>query len=248
MPLRLCIALVLATAGWAQQASSFEAATVRVSSSDENGKRTVGPAGIAFRTVTMLDCVASAYEVHDYQVVGPDWLHTERYDVIANAASPAAPKDLMAMLRKLLAERFHLAAHEETRELPVYAMVIGKAKPRLREATPDSEEDRSTLAKGTLQFHNITMAAFAEYLGRMRSTGRPVIDRTGLAERYDFSLRLFEEAGMTLADMKRAMSEASDGTMVLAAVESQLGLKLVNRRAPYRVVVVDGAERVPKEN
>jgi uncharacterized protein (TIGR03435 family) len=94
----------------------------------------------------------------------------------------------------------------------------------------------------------MTMGALAEYLGRMRSTGRPVIDRTGLAGHYDFTVQLFEVTDMSIADMKRAMAEASDGSAVLAAVQAQLGLKLENDRAPYRMVVVDHAEKMAVEN
>jgi uncharacterized protein (TIGR03435 family) len=248
MLLRLGLALGAVAGGWAQSTPAFDAATVRVNPSHENGRQTVGPAGITYRSVTLLDCVAAAYGVREYQVVGPDWLLTERYDVMGKATGPSTREELMAMLRRLLAERFRLRSHEETKELPVYKMVARKTNPRLRDATAGATENSSAFEQGALQFRNMTMGALAEYLGRMRSTGRPVIDRTGLAGHYDFTVQLFEATDMSIADMKRAMAEASDGSAVLAAVQAQLGLKLENDRAPYRMVVVDHAEKAPVEN
>jgi uncharacterized protein (TIGR03435 family) len=121
--------------GVGQSAPALDAATVRVNPSHENGRRTVGSASITFRSVTRLEWVASAYGVQEYQIAGPDWIRIERYDVTGKAANPSTPEELMAMLQTMLSERFRVRAHQETKELPVCTVTLGKAKPRLCHAS-----------------------------------------------------------------------------------------------------------------
>ena len=115
---------------------TFEVASVRPSARlvgpDENNRITFDPAGMTGRNVTLRRGVAEAYRLQLTQVVGPNWLDRNEYDIDAKASGPADRQQLELMLRTLLAERFKLAQHSETRDLRVYELVVDKGGPRIR--------------------------------------------------------------------------------------------------------------------
>jgi uncharacterized protein (TIGR03435 family) len=150
------------------------------------------------------------------------------------------------MLVPLLAERFHLRLHRETRVLPVFALVVAKGGHRLEDAD-GGEPNVAPNPGGGFRYRNYPMAALAEMLSLLRTTGRPVVDRTGLSGRYNFTANLQDlPAGASAEELKRAVVESD--TAVFAALEEQLGLKLTAERAPIEVLVVDGADRVPTDD
>ena len=158
------------------------------------------------------------------------------------------------MLQRLLAERFALRLHHETRPMPIYALVMAKSGgalgPDLRRSTRDCLEEWKTqgmpdarnVACGSIQGARPGSVAgqAAEMRPLVRSlwdwTGRPVIDRTGLTGRFDFTLRWAPEG-----------STDTDAPSIFTAVQEQLGLKLDSQKGPVTVLVIDRVER-PKEN
>src|SRR5690349_3137039 len=120
---------------------AFEVASVKVHIRTPGPLRAyshVQPAGIDFNNVALKGCIRSAYGMEAYRILGgPDWTASERYDIVAKAAA-AAPKDqLMLMLQTLLEDRFKLKVHRETRELPVYGLVVARNGPKLRPGKED---------------------------------------------------------------------------------------------------------------
>ncbi len=229
----------------AAAAPAFEVASVKLNKSGGGRVRRVDPRGIAYTDITLNDCIGAAYGVKFYQISGPDWLRSERYDIVANAASPVPKDQLMRMLQTLLADRFKLTFHREEKELPVYALVIGNKGPKLRKAASEDEADAIVAPDPRgLVFKNHSMAELAEFLSR--AMDRPVLDMTGLKDRFDFNLSLFE-SDTSPADVKRAIGGGQLAASMFTLIQ-ELGLKLESRKAPVEILVIDHAEKVPTEN
>lgn len=185
--------------------------------------------------------IESAYEMKKYQIEGPDWIESVHFDV--NAKLPAdMPEDKLAfakafavMMQKMLADRFQLVAHRETKSLPVYALVTTK-KTKLEEV-PEGEMSFSasdTRYEGTA----VDMANFAGSLSIF--TDRPVLDMTSLKGFYNVKINWFPEP--------HRAGESPAGPALPEALQEQVGLKLEPRKAPIEILVVDRANRTPTEN
>jgi uncharacterized protein (TIGR03435 family) len=204
---------------------------------------------------TMVDLIRTAWGVDADKVVGgPDWLDIRRFDVIASAPAGTAPETLSAMLRKLLADRFQLAAHRDTRGVPAYAM-SATGKPQLKQAEGseaagcDFEGNRNPPRGGTVLFkcRNMTMASFAGILPGVREAsgylfGYRVVDRTGLKGSWDFSLK------WTPRVARLARPVAGEPVTLFDALEKQVGLKLSPIHMNMPVVVVDSVSETPTPN
>jgi uncharacterized protein (TIGR03435 family) len=149
------------------------------------------------------------------------------------------------MLRTLLADRFQLQLHRETKDLPVYALVVGKNGPKLMEGAADTKF--SNIQASTSR-HGIRMTATHETMGQLAGqigiyAGRPILDMTGLTGSYDFKLEWVQENPGAVSP------DASDlsGASLLEAVQDQLGLKLEARKSHMEILVIDRAEK-PSEN
>jgi uncharacterized protein (TIGR03435 family) len=152
---------------------------------------------------------------------------------------------MKVMLRNLLIARFQMTLHREKRELPVYAMVIGKNGTKLKE-TENPGKSNMRMNGGGVVFTSVTMPELVDYMSRMRmgEMDRPVLDNTGLKGRYDFSVNLFGSQD----EMMAAVAKGDLGTSIFTLIQEQLGLKLEPQKLPLDMVVVDKAERVPTEN
>lgn len=143
----LCATLVWTACALAQTAPapSFEVASVKpaapVAGKGGDLMRSAGdPGRIDYSNSSLRDLIRQAYRLKDYQIVGPEWLGSERYDVMAKAPEGTSAGQKWVMLQNLLAERFHMQFHREKRDLPAYALVIAKGGPKLKEHV-DSPED-----------------------------------------------------------------------------------------------------------
>jgi uncharacterized protein (TIGR03435 family) len=229
---------------------AFDVASVRPSARllgpDENNRITFDPAGFTGRNVTLRRCVAEAYRLQLTQVVGPAWLDRNEYDIDAKASGPADRGQISLMLRTLLAERFKLAQHSDTRDLRVYELVVDKTGPKIR-AIGDGGVPA---IGGGFRFHG-DLQRFADLLavqlsipvpddpgrpGRASGPPVPVLDKTGLSGSYDFAVDIRPEPGSDMfALWQRALQE-------------KMGLRLESRRASINVLAVDSAERFPTTN
>jgi uncharacterized protein (TIGR03435 family) len=216
------------------------------------------------RGFTLAWLLRSAYRVQEFQIVGgPDWINSERFDIEATyAETPGGPSQTNLMLRTLLAERFKLALHNETRERPVYALVLARADrrlgPQLQKSTRDCATAKgpegcgSSVGPGFIRSRGRTMAQFAESLAQLTNTGsslnRLIVDRTGLEGLYEVTLKFTPEnippSGPTPAGFQPV---DPNGPSIFTALQEQLGLKLDAQRAPVNVLVVDRVEK-PTEN
>jgi uncharacterized protein (TIGR03435 family) len=229
-----------------QSAVAFDTASVKSRKPEAkpgaNRRMRVSPEGITYTDVTLSDSIQAAYGVRRFQVTGPDWIASARYDIVAKAAGPVPGAQLKLMLQALLSDRFKLTLHRETKELAVYAMVPGKKGPKFHDSEGEGES-RIYPDGGTLVFKNYSMPALADFLGR--PADRPVLDKTGLGGHYDFSIRLVDGESPNPSDVKRA---AADWQSIFTDLQEQLGLKLEAQKAAIEILVIDHAEKVPTEN
>jgi uncharacterized protein (TIGR03435 family) len=249
----LCVAL-LSGAAFGQQ---FEAADVHVSPHSDNNFNLFmrGPQTRAgryeIRTATMVDLTSTAYGVDGDKVFGgPNWLEMDRFDITAKLPAGSTPDSEKAMLQALLAERFHLVAHPDTRPMPAYVLTASK-HPQLKEADPAAPkgcqgkprpQNAEPTAPVEVACHGLTAAEIAENLRNMAGgyLKQAVVDSTGLKGTYDFDLKWTGRNQLEAA--------GADGISVFDAVEKQLGLKLDLQKAPLPVLVVESVDQKPTEN
>jgi uncharacterized protein (TIGR03435 family) len=249
----------------AQQGPTFEAVSIRRNTSvvDRTIPSPRGAPGRVVRSyITAFELLLDAYDRRRTEVIGaPDWTSSEHYDVTAIYQPVAAPDDVNAMMRHMLADRFQLVAHTERREMPVLALVRaridGRLGPRLTPWTVDCAALRAGTASAPTTFSSpeagitvppcsiastyglfaaggMPLATLADSLAW--TVGRRVIDRTELPGLFEL---LLEWAPDALAD--RSLPPLS------VALQEQLGLKLQSERALVDVLVIDRIER-PSEN
>jgi uncharacterized protein (TIGR03435 family) len=251
----------------------FEVAAVKRNTSGERAARIETPPGGRFvaTNAPLRILILRAYGILDSQLVGaPDWALTERFDVNAKleqeppAVPPGQPDARRLATRSLLAERFKLVVHLETRQVPMYALVMGsedrKPGPMLTPASglcrpENAEKRRAAVAAGNssvcgtrLQFGRIQIGGrplsdFARGLSDVPDLARTVIDRTGLTGDWNLDLTFTPDRQPAIPGQD-APTIDPHGPSLSAALHEQLGLKLESIRGPLEVLVVDRVERL----
>ena len=264
-------ALTLALAGVAAQAPrSFEVASVKPSAPDTGDARNViprmvpGNGRLTATNVPLRLLIRIAFEVQDFQISGgPADLMLRRFDISATAEEGTQPtsKDTLAMLRTLLADRFKLKTHVESREASIYALVLARADGRLgpdiKPSTSDCVgKDPATagpcavqpMGRGPGTFGFRASGQSLEGLVQLltQATGRTVVDRTGLKGLFDFQFQFDPEVMLRAAaqqvNIPPPSSPPSDSPSLMTALQDQLGFKLDSQRGPVDVLVIDHVE------
>jgi bla regulator protein blaR1 len=205
--------------------------------------------GLRVRGTTLKFLVAVAYDVLDVQISGgPAWINSDRFDIVAKSErgeSKSALDDMHKMtdaqmktsvelirqkLQALLADRFRLTLHHETKEEPMYALVIGKDGPKLQESQSKQDARHMMMGRGELNGDGVPFEMLVSNLSSQ--LGRPVIDRTGLTGHYDFKLQWILDP---------------NGPSIFTAIQEQLGLRLESQKGPVDILVIDRVGK-PSEN
>ena len=196
------------------------------------------PDQLSTRNATLKELIEGAYALENYQVTGgPEWIDGARFEVQAKPAGPATRQQLLLMLRPLLADRFKLSFHRETKELSVYALVVAKgAKLKSYQGPEGAPLGYDRIGR------NVTMAWLARYLTRYGSD-MPVIDKTGLAGNYDLDLDLQKIVAAAVADAGGTSPSVGNMFQATADAIENRGLRLVRTKAPVDVLAIDHAER-----
>jgi uncharacterized protein (TIGR03435 family) len=227
----------------------FDVASVRGSQGGkgEGSRREniqASPGSLNMRNVSLKSAIRWAYHVMEYQVSGPDWLNFERFDIAAKAAEPASDDQLRLMLQALLAERFKLTLHRETKELACFVMVAAKGGLKFHESqTTDGEPvvnpDKSSM---TVEVKGVPATQFVEMLSNILHA--PVINNTGLSGRYDAKVNF----GKYIPDGTSKEGAFDPISMIITGLQEELGLKLESKKMPLDLLIVDHAEKIPAEN
>ncbi len=231
---------------------SFGVATVKAAAPAEQvdprlvgirgGPGTPNPGQIAANGMPLRALLFTAYGMHAYQVTGPGWLDTQRFDIAATVPEGATQDQVQGMWRNLMIERFGLQAHVEQKDGQVSELVVGKDGHKMTASTDPAPSLRSILAFspggviGRVTGKAQPMAKLADLLSAQLK--RPVADKTGLAGDYDFTFEFTPETGGPSGEI---------GQDIGAAVQ-QLGLRLVTSKGKIDMLVVDKMEKVPTEN
>jgi uncharacterized protein (TIGR03435 family) len=265
---------------------TFEVASVKPAAPQASGimrpsggPGTSDPERFTYTNVTLKALLLRAYDVKNYQITGPAWLDSERFDILAKVPAGATKEQLNIMLQHLLADRFNLTFHHEAKEMAVYELTVGKSGSKLKEAdlnaVAPTGEPGAPLRIGAPDKDGFPQipAGLAVMLGRITDgisrwtdrlmilsdltslleseLDRPVVDKTGLTGKYDFSLA-FSRDGLRprgpAAAPDATPADPSGGPSLLNAVQEQLGLKLESKKDPIDILVLDHIDKVPTGN
>ena len=270
----------------AANAPVYEVASIKPNKSDNGLFRMMFEQnGFSATSVTLRMLIRTAFGVEDSQIFGaPNWLNSEKYDIEARMDSAVADRlrkisedqrniERRRMLQALLADRFKLTLHRETKQMGVYVLVIAKNGPKLQEAKPGStypngiKDDGRPLGAGVFKLgryagrrgelvgQGLLMATLVRLLSE-NILNRSVLDNTGLTGNYDFTLQ-WTTAEESQGPMFKGAEDQqvtgstpppeSSGASFFTAIEEQLGLKLEPQKGPGGVIVIDHVEK-PSEN
>jgi uncharacterized protein (TIGR03435 family) len=222
-PLRLAVFALIAPLAFCQALPEFEVASIKLSQPGADFRVNLGyhldGAMVTCKYLSLKDYLRLAYQVKEYQINAPEWMASTRFDITAKLPEGGKEDQIRDMMKSLLAERFHLKMHRESKDFPVYALVEAKGGSKLTESAVDPSDapvDPSkpptnvaasggpegvsiSLGKGSfftfadnhLTGKKLAMASFADLLARF--VDRPVVDQTGLKGRYDFDLKVTQE-------------------------------------------------------
>jgi uncharacterized protein (TIGR03435 family) len=204
------------------------------------------------RNGTMVDFIATAYSVNDNDLIvgGPSWLERNRFDIAAKAPQGTSPANLKLMMQALLADRFKLVLHKDSRPMAGFVLTLGKEKHKLREASgpgagcqgspPPQPPPPVPINKGTCR--GVTMDEFAALLRNIGNgyINSPVVNQTGLQGYWDFDVAFTPFLALARA--------GSDAITIPAFIEKDLGLKLDQGKVPTEVYVVDSVNAEPTPN
>ena len=248
--LTFLFACFAATAVSAQR-PTFEVASIKRNTSAAEGARVNGNAGrLTIANNTLRNIIRNGWGLQSFQIIGgPDWIDTDRWDIVAKVEAGAERQNMMPMVQNLLADRFKLVTHRETRELPIYALVFARPDhsfgPKLHASSTDCQKEMSAaIARGGppgpnspllcgirsipghFQLNAAALNNFARNIAPL--VGRQVVDKTGLTGVFDAEL---------------TWNDSEEGPSLFTAIQEQLGLKFDAQRGAVEVLVIDSAER-----
>jgi uncharacterized protein (TIGR03435 family) len=207
--------------------------------------------GVAMRYIKLWMAVAWAYDVQG-QVLGPDWINSERYDIVGKAEGPVREDQLKLMVQTLLADRFKLTFHRETKELRAAVLIVGKNGSKNLPAGKAGDPPDIQRADGKLVFRNIPLSRLVDALTGTKppyGVNERVLDQTGLMGVFDIILSVNEvriDNQMTLAEYEELKSATFDS--FARELEKHYGLKLEHRKVRLEGLVIDSGNKIPTEN
>ncbi|MBZ5636105.1 MAG: TIGR03435 family protein [Acidobacteriia bacterium] len=253
------IALFAQTPATRPAFGAFEVATIKPAATDQAGRyiRMQSVNRFYAKGFTLNALVAAAYSLTPRAISGgPPWADSDRYDILASTPGDIQPKldEQMAMLRRLLTDRFQLTFHRESKELPVFAITVAKGGPKLKPSTappgalpylintiyPEEKGGVHVL----LPARNATMMQLAAMMQRA-VVDRAVVDNTGLSGTYDFDLEWAPDESQFAGQLQRSVESTKPS--LFTAMQEQLGLRLEATKGPVAALVIDRVER-PSEN
>jgi uncharacterized protein (TIGR03435 family) len=231
---------------------SFEVAAIRPNPGPWHVLEEYSSSGprLTLEAYTIAELIEEAYDLKDYQVTLAEpharpMMYDAFYNIAAKAEGDGTPTkdEFRQMLQTLLGQRFNLKFHRETKEMPVYALVVGKNGPKFKESAPDAafsgyfgvngRNQNMTLVKVTMEF-------LADHISGNFGMDRPILNETGLTGTYDIKFEATPEFRIARGSEPGAIS-------VFTAVQEQLGLKLQPTKGPVKILVIDHVEK-PSEN
>jgi uncharacterized protein (TIGR03435 family) len=233
-------------------AQTFDAVSIKPSPPDaRGGGYNLSPGHLNAKNQSLRDLVEFGWDLHDYQVSGgPSWVESERYEVLATFPAGTSNADRAKMMQAMLADRFGLVVHQDSKEVSGYVLITAKNGPKLH--APGSEEPGMMMGRSratgqrTLTATSQPMANLASILSGIM--GRPVEDRTGVEGKFDFAMSWTPDAvdggtGATGGKVLPPPEHNEPGPTIFTALQETLGLKLDSAKVKVPVVVIEKAEK-----
>lgn len=250
-----CLAFLAIAFAPALQSQSFEVVSIKpVEPGIHAAPRANDPSRVSYPSVNLTFLLIRAFDVKSYQIDGIDLFATQFFSIEAKLPEGAKESQVPAMLQGVLADRFGLKYHRESKTQPVFALTIAKGGPRLKQsepldpAAPSKPSMSFRIGGGHIQFNRTTLANFAQAMSNF--IGTPVIDATELAGDYDIEMNINPadlqgmRGGSFFDNEPRPDSDAPS----LQSAMQILGLKLESRKAPIDHLVIDSVRKSPTEN
>jgi uncharacterized protein (TIGR03435 family) len=247
------LAFFLAVSALAQNppAPAFDVATIKLNPDyrQNDGRTWAGhiratPSTLSMTNVPLETLITWAYHVPRTQLSGPAWLDGDRFDVQAKAPGPAKEDEMRPMMQALLAERFHLEAHRETRTMSVYAIVEAKTGHKMRPSQLTEVQEGKEDPKSGHVVRGAAIPEIAFELSDARDIKALVVDASGLKGRFDFEINIAKY----VPPMKPGDPPPDIVSILQEAFQQELGLKLESRKMPMEVLVIDRIDKTPAEN
>jgi bla regulator protein BlaR1 len=248
----ICFAIAASLAprwiAFAQQPAkpSFEVASIKPADpSDKPGFLHTAPGRLELDGVTVKMLIQQAWAISGYRIYGgPSWLDSTRYNIAAKAADEAGNLTLdqmRPMLQTLLTDRFHLVVHRETKELPLYRLVVSRNGKKFSESAA-SGEPQARMSTGQINDEKASLDTLASQLGQQ--LGRFVVNQTGLRGDFALHLQWTPDPGQNQGgDSDTPPPAGVEGPSLFTALQEQLGLKLESAKGPVAALVIDHAEK-----
>ena len=235
------LAPAMPLAGTAQSQPAFDVVSIHRNIRGGDATTDITPGRLTMHNASLRTLIRTGYDIQNFQFAGgPSWLDSDTYDISAVTSDHAdlSRDQYRALVRTMLADRFHLKTHWETRQGDVYALVVAKGGPRLKPATDPAKEPALNTNISAHLGRIVAVNVPVLYLSTVLSNklNHPVIDKTGLPDKYDWTL-------VWDPDPNPESTEPS----IFTAVQEQLGLKLDAQKGPVQMLVIDSVAR-PSEN
>lgn len=257
-PTRAGLALLsCAVLAFAQK--NFDVASIKPNASNDHRVMIrIEPGGSFSATgVSVRVLIAQAFGIKDFQITNaPGWATAERFDIRAKSEGlpdRVGPDVLRPMIRGLLEDRFQLKTHTETKEMPVYALVVAKGGSKLKKAEADEQRQMVRMGRGQITGSSMNMNALAQQLSNI--LGRNVIDRTELTGAYEVKLEWTPDPGQGAGPFgggpphnpEAVGGAGGSGPTIFTALQEQLGLRLETSKGQVEILVIDNVSK-PSEN
>ena len=224
------------------QQPAFAVASIHPSAGEvkfeHDGNTETTPGTLRMQDVSVETCIKWAYGVQESQIAGPTWIDSDKFDITAKADGPATEDEMKRMLQTLLTDRFRLSFHHQEKELKAFVLTVAKGGSKVTPAAaPDAKPYRQNSANGSV-VKSMTIQQFGDFISQ--PLHMPVVDQTGLPGKYDFVI----DFTPYLPDEKNMGPNRPDSTSILmAAMEGELGIKMETRKTQVDVMVIDHVEK-----
>ena len=230
------------------QTPSFEVASIKPNRSlGGMSSIHISKGRVSMENVSLKKVMLNAYDLADdreYLIDGPGWLATERFDMEVTFPGDTPVARVRQMMQSLLAERFKLELHRDTRQLPRYSLAVAKNGPKIHPV--ENGQGRTSSGPGRLEATKISMQKLADLLARI--VGLTVIDSTGVKGVFDFTLQWSPDEAAKIAAADGSEAAGVAGPSIFTVLQEQLGLKLTKDKGPVEILVVDRIEKAPTQN
>jgi uncharacterized protein (TIGR03435 family) len=262
----LLAALIAGAFAQAPSTASFEVATMKLAPirsgreyiRSSGGPGTDNPTRVTLRSISLRRLLMDTFRLKEFQIEGPGWIDTVTYDIDANVPAGVTRDQYLEMLFRLVSERLKLKTHREQKDFPTYTLVVAEKGFKLQPAAPSSGVLAGSIIIKNKPGAGLSAVSNAAAISALKNMLEGqfdesfVVDKTGLQDRYSFTLDFAPVGGFLARDSPNNPNPANvDGLTfpsIFTALQEQLGLKLEKGKASHDILIIDSGDKTPLEN